>query len=272
MGRRRESTVDVLLILPWWVSAALAGIAYVVLKYAAPSYFSGTVIGTGIGNGLKQLTPLICGVLLVVALASFIRSKFISRKYDRLTSVDGIRSLPWRQFEAIVGEAFRRRGYGVIENAVDGPDGGVDLVLRKDGERFFVQCKQWKKSSVGVKPVRELFGVISAREAAGGFFVCSGSYTEDAKAFAKQSGIELIDGEALQRMIEVARTPEPFLDPTESKRVTTTAKVASATPPCPSCGSAMTERVAKRGANAGSKFWGCTAYPKCRGTRVFGAS
>jgi restriction system protein len=126
MGRRRESTADVLLILPWWVSVALACVAYMVLMYAAPAYFSSSPLTVGVGQGLKHLTPLICGLLLFVALASFIRATFISRKYDRLTSLEGIRSLPWRQFEAIVGEAFRRRGYGVIENAVDGPDGGVD--------------------------------------------------------------------------------------------------------------------------------------------------
>ena len=33
---------------------------------------------------------------------------------------------------------------------------------------------------------------------------------------------------------------------------------------CPKCGAAMTERVAKKGANAGSKFWGCSTFPKCR--------
>jgi restriction system protein len=26
-------------------------------------------------------------------------------------------------------------------------------------------------------------------------------------------------------------------------------------------------RTAKRGANAGGEFWGCTGYPACRGTR-----
>ena len=33
---------------------------------------------------------------------------------------------------------------------------------------------------------------------------------------------------------------------------------------CPKCGSDMVLRTAKRGANAGNKFWGCSAYPKCR--------
>ncbi|MDO9224468.1 MAG: topoisomerase DNA-binding C4 zinc finger domain-containing protein [Pseudomonadota bacterium] len=39
-------------------------------------------------------------------------------------------------------------------------------------------------------------------------------------------------------------------------------------PTCPRCGSAMVKRIAKQGANAGSTFWGCTDFPKCRGVRV----
>ncbi|MET0107228.1 MAG: NERD domain-containing protein [Sedimenticola sp.] len=33
---------------------------------------------------------------------------------------------------------------------------------------------------------------------------------------------------------------------------------------CPKCGSSMVLRTAKRGKNEGKKFWGCSAYPKCR--------
>jgi restriction system protein len=29
----------------------------------------------------------------------------------------------------------------------------------------------------------------------------------------------------------------------------------------------MVLRTAKRGADAGSEFWGCTKYPACKGTR-----
>ena len=35
---------------------------------------------------------------------------------------------------------------------------------------------------------------------------------------------------------------------------------------CPKCGSTMIKRSAKKGANAGNEFWGCSTYPKCRGT------
>ncbi|WP_372972627.1 nuclease-related domain-containing protein [Marinobacter sp.] len=34
---------------------------------------------------------------------------------------------------------------------------------------------------------------------------------------------------------------------------------------CPKCGGEMVRRVGKRGENAGKDFWGCGAFPKCRG-------
>lgn len=41
----------------------------------------------------------------------------------------------------------------------------------------------------------------------------------------------------------------------------------ASTTTCPTCGGRMVKRLARRGRNAGSYFWGCAAYPRCRGTR-----
>lgn len=49
-----------------------------------------------------------------------------------------------------------------------------------------------------------------------------------------------------------------------SKRVDPSASADSVELPCPNCGAAMVRRVAKRGENAGSQFWGCSTFPKCR--------
>lgn len=38
-------------------------------------------------------------------------------------------------------------------------------------------------------------------------------------------------------------------------------------PACPKCSEAMVARVARRGRNIGGGFWGCSQYPRCRGTR-----
>lgn len=63
--------------------------------------------------------------------------------------------------------------------------------------------------------------------------------------------------------------PAPRRSSTPTTRPTPTSTPA---PPsgavlCPSCGSRMVRRVAKRGFNAGNSFWGCSRYPNCRGTR-----
>ena len=36
---------------------------------------------------------------------------------------------------------------------------------------------------------------------------------------------------------------------------------------CPKCDVEMVLRTSRRGANQGKQFWGCSAFPKCRGTR-----
>lgn len=36
-------------------------------------------------------------------------------------------------------------------------------------------------------------------------------------------------------------------------------------PDCPQCGKAMVLRTAKTGPNVGKQFWGCSAYPECKG-------
>lgn len=45
---------------------------------------------------------------------------------------------------------------------------------------------------------------------------------------------------------------------------------ATAVRKCPRCGEPMVLRTASRGANVGSRFWGCSAYPKCRATQTQG--
>ena len=42
-------------------------------------------------------------------------------------------------------------------------------------------------------------------------------------------------------------------------------------PACPACGGLMALRTARKGARAGSQFWGCAGYPECRGTRAIGS-
>ena len=184
-------------------------------------------------------------------------------------SADALNGMTWQQFEKLVGEAFRLKGY-TLETGGGGADGGVDLVLSKGGEKFLVQCKQWRAFKVGVDIVRELYGVMAAKGAAGGFVVTSGRCTDEAIAFASGRNVTLIDGPKLHGMIRQAQgSARPEQDAANSDQAAKGAPPSEA-PTCPACWKPMIRRTAKRGANAGGGVWGCTGYPACKGTRAIG--
>ena len=92
--------------------------------------------------------------------------------------------MSWKDFEWMVGEAYRRMGYSVEESLATGPDGGVDLILREGDATTLVQCKQWRVFSVGVPVIREMFGLMTHHHASRGIVVTSGDFTREARAFA----------------------------------------------------------------------------------------
>jgi len=129
----------------------------------------------------------------------------------------------------------------------------VLAAVREFGHRG-VPGKHWKARSVGVKVVRELFGVMAAKNVKHGIVVTYGAFTAEAMEFAKANSIALIDGPKLTQMIAAVQ---------QSGNMQAQPEVARA---CPKCGSEMVLRVAKKGPHSsGKRFWGCSKFPCCRG-------
>lgn len=275
MARRRESELEALLDLagrlPWWLGLLLAAGSWLGLHALAtgpaptaqlPGDLSGPVL-QGMARVGQFLVP---ALFLLGALISGARRLHRRRLLGHARQAPGtadLLQLSWQDFERLVGEAFRREGYAVSE-AKAGPDGGVDLVLRKAGERHLVQCKRWRAHKVGVEIVRELYGVMAARGAAGGYVVSAGTFTPEARRFAQGRNIRLWDGAALKARIR----GEPLEAASAAAPVTETEETAA---PCPVCGAPMVRRLARRGAQAGQPFLGCSRFPDCRGTRALEA-
>lgn len=231
---------------------ALAGLAYLFLTIITGALPDSSLFKP-LASLIKKLAPLVVFILLVVAAVSAYFQFRKGRLLERQTGLDSVGELSWRQFESLVSEAFRRKGFLVLDNIEDGPDGGVDLRLRKNGQVVFVQCKHWKARSVGVKVVRELYGVMAAKSVKHGVVVTYGDFTSEAREFAKSNSITLIDGPRLTRMIASVQQSGNIQVQPEAAR------------PCPKCGSEMVLRVAKKGHYSGKRFWGCSKYPECRG-------
>lgn len=284
MGRKKKSSpaenvVDLVSMMPWWVGCTLALGAYLWLHGVAtqqavaaigPGQVSSMVTQTvwkALATVGQYLLPLLC--LAGAGLSAYGRQKrqALLSNTAGSTAADALNTMSWQVFELLVGEGFRQQGYQVTESGGGGADGGVDLVLRKGGDKFLVQCKQWKAFTVGVTVVRELYGVMAANGAAGGFVVTSGRFTDEARTFAKGRNITLMAGPDLLKLIKRAQaggTSKPAaVEPAKAP----TAAATNTEPLCPLCAKAMVKRVSKRGGTSGNAFWGCSGFPGCRGTR-----
>ncbi len=276
-----EDMMDLVALVPWWGGVAIAIVGYLVLhRMAAPvkvgavqpgqvSQLMTASIITGLATVGQYLVPL---VGLAGAAMSFMRRRqraALITDVAQSKSANALDGMSWREFEMLVGEAYALQGYRVTETGGGGTDGGVDLVLTKGGEKFFVQCKQWKAYKVGVEVVRELYGVMAAKGATGGFVVTSGRFTDDAKAFADGRNVQLVDGSKLFAMIKQVKQSQATKQSTTAAPVQAKEPVA-AQPACPQCGSIMVKRTARKGGNTGGEFWGCSKFPACRGVRPLG--
>ncbi len=168
-----------------------------------------------------------------------------------------LRSIDWFQFEKLVGLTYRKLGYRVTRRGGANPDGGIDLVIEKDGQRSAVQCKQWKTWNVGVKNVREFLGALTDAGISKGIFITLRGYTGEAKRLAEKHGIEIVNEAGVAHMLELTDArfnPEAFDILRDMRKF------------CPKCESEMVLRTATKGLGAGKQFYGCSTYPKCRFT------
>ncbi len=144
-------------------------------------------------------------VLLLALVIGLLRQRKRDLKRVRAVSpslmIAPLSSLSRAQFDMLLTQAFRQRGFVIGDAASGAGTEAVDLVLRKAGEYFFVHSKAWRVTLVEMSAVRELDQAIRTQHAAGGFVVTSGSFTREAMGFASGRKIQLIDGRTLREML-----------------------------------------------------------------------
>lgn len=268
MARRKQGLFESLASVPWPVGFVLGILGFIAVRYgigwyvsASSNRFLAPVSQAASHSSLfTMLAWALLGICWTDALASFIGQQKRKQLLETQTGLDSLRAMSWRQFEILVGEAFRRQGYRIEETGLGGADGGIDLRLSKNGRTTLVQCKQWRSQRVDVKIVREMYGLLAHHGADAIKIVAVGDFTRDAQRFVQGKPIELVHGEALLAMVREVQTSD-----SEQRSVPNAMPSASGTTPeCPKCGAPMVKRTNRR---SHESFWGCAKYPSCRGTR-----
>jgi restriction system protein len=216
MAKRKQSGIELSASMPWQAGVLLGLIGYLAIRFGIGWYVGGHTdpLSAGIAKDARDgmLAPLAWMLLVgcwIGALVSFVKRHQRRRLLDSQTGIESLRAMRWSEFELLAGEAFRRQGYAVEETGLGGADGGIDLILRRNGQTTLVQCKQWQNRQVGVKVVREMYGLLVHHQAAAVKIVALGDYTPDAHRFAQGKPIELIHGGELiatVRSLQKSRT------------------------------------------------------------------
>lgn len=189
----------------------------------------------------------------------------IRKTLSDIELINHLRSLEPRLFEYYVANLFMRMGYTPTVTP-SSHDGGIDIRLQKGDVGSFVQCKKYIVKKVSLHDIRDFYGSVSdSIENGTAFFVTTNVFTPEAIDFITssklRSQIKLLDCERLVRCIRlVEHNREPIVNFQGKPHM----KFMS----CPLCRYGVL--VGRQNSLNGTKFLGCSLYPKCSYTRQGG--
>ena len=182
-----NSLFSILLRSSWWISFAVALGVLVLARLIAPeAYF-------------VPAASLALPFLVIGAIAAWKQLRLPGAARVAATA-EAVNAMSWRDFSALVEQAFRREGYTVTRL-----DGAADFKLVKMGKTTLVCCKRWKAASHGLEPLRELNRRREAEEAHDALYVALAGVTDNARAFAGKHRIRLVEGQELAGLLRLPR-------------------------------------------------------------------
>ena len=124
-----------------------------------------------------------------------------------------IMALSPREFEIYIADIFRNLDYEVTITPSTS-DGGKDLILKKDGKTYYVECKQWDKdASIGRPVLQKLIGAAISDGVTNVIFVATCKYSKNAVEAAKENkvvNVELWGMKDIYKAIERGSRVPPF--------------------------------------------------------------
>lgn len=182
-----NSLFAILLRSPWWMSfaiaLALALVAHLVLPASYAAYAPFTAL------------PF----LIIAAMAGWRQWRAPSTARVAAT-LGAVGAMSWREFSQLLIAAFERDGYTVTPIS-----GAADFALVKAGRTSLLSCKRWKAASHGLEPLRELEAARKAQDAHEAIYVAAGNMTENARRYAVDHAVGLMQGAELTRLLRLPR-------------------------------------------------------------------
>lgn len=104
------------------------------------------------------------------------------KKYDK-KDIDNIND--WRLFEKFVSGCFEEQGYNTILTSSTN-DGGKDIIVEKNGIKFYIECKYWKaEHTIGREQIQKLAGAAMMDGVKNAIFITTSNYNTNALEAAR---------------------------------------------------------------------------------------
>ncbi len=175
-----NSLFAILLRSSWWIGFAITvGFVVIAKAFLPADYFVFGALGSA---------PFF--VIGCITAWRQIRSPSAKRVAATLSA---IREMPWSTFSGAIDDGFRRDGYAVAPHT--GP--AADFELTKNARVTLVNCKRWKAVRTGIEPLRELIKARDACDAHDCIYVAIGEITTNARKFAADNGVHILQGAEL---------------------------------------------------------------------------
>lgn len=208
--RKDLNIIDFLAQIPWWVSVTLSGSFYILLQFVVPYFENQSALMTEVHVSLGPVfAPVVALAFLAPVTFSFLRSSRRKQLVELKKEIQGIQDLSWPQFKELVAEAFRQKGFTVMESSAFTSDPSVDLVLRKSANLYLVQCRYWQNRKLGKREVKNLLALTLAKQASSAYLLTTGIFTNEARHYAAGRPISLLDGIELVNLLGSTHSSSP---------------------------------------------------------------
>lgn len=179
-----NSLFAVLLRSPWWISMLVAAAFVGVTQALLPTEY----------RNVGSLGALPFFVIGCIAAWRQMRAPSAT---ERQAILDRAAAMGWPDFEQALRAGFTREGW-----QVSAAKGGADLLLQRIGDApRLVGARRWKAARHGEEALQALDKSLRQEDGARGVYVALGELTPQATRLAKERGIEVLQGDALVRLL-----------------------------------------------------------------------
>ena len=203
MARQAMHGVETMVLMRWPIGVLIGLAVCLATHYGSGSHAALVPVG---GREHDLLAWALLGACWLVA--AFTAPGYRRRRHrlEVRHRLDRLSALPQAVFEETVVEAFHRRGY-VVEDSLRDEAGLAELLLYRNGATVLVQCRGWRRRSLDVDAVHDVYAHMLSQHAGSARILAIGDYTEAAWKLVVGKPVELVYGETLLDLLHEAQLP-----------------------------------------------------------------